>query len=379
VKKLKVIVAPDSFKECLSASQVAWAIARGVRRASPRCVIDEIPLADGGEGTVEVVREASGGRSYRATVQGPMGGPVKARYAVVGSGDTAVVEMAAASGLHLVKPKKRDPLRATTYGTGELILKAARRGVKRIIVGLGGSATVDGGAGMAQAIGVRLLDGRGRELKRGGGALKSLRAVDVSGRDPALDGVEILGACDVRNPLCGRTGAALVYGPQKGATPSQAVRLDGYLRNMAKVVRRDVGVKVLDMPGAGAAGGLGAGLAAFAGATLGSGVELVLDAVDFRKRIRGASLIITGEGRLDRQSAYGKVVAGVAAEGRKRRIPVIVLAGTLGPDFREIYSWGVTAAFALTRGGGDSTGAMARAPALLADLAEAVLRQRVSC
>jgi glycerate kinase len=375
MKKLKIVAAPDSFKECMTAARAARAIARGVKRAAPDSVVEQIPLADGGEGTVDVIRRVLGGKLHRAVVQDPLGRKIRAAYAIVDRGRTAVIEMAAASGLDLLEPEERDPLRTSTFGTGELILRAARLGARRVIVGLGGSATVDGGVGMAQAIGVRLLDARGRSLERGGGALSKLRSLDLSDRDPMVDELEIVGACDVTNPLCGRTGAALVYGPQKGASPGVADRLNRNLRNLARVFERRTGRRLQREKGAGAAGGLGWGLAAFAGAKLRSGLELVLETVSFERRIRGADFIITGEGRLDGQSAYGKVVAGVAAAGKKRGIPVVALAGTLDRGYEKIFRCGVTAAYGIVQEGADPATAISEAPTLLASLAARVIRR----
>src|SRR5690606_515448 len=293
------------------AKEVAAAIAAGVRKVWPDARIDCVPLADGGEGTVEALVEATGGRFVQARVTGPLGEPVEAVYGLLGDGETAVIEMAAASGLPLVPPDRRDPARATTRGTGELIRAALDRGCRRLIIGIGGSATNDGGAGMAQALGVSFRGRHGRVLPLGGLALRELEAIDLSGLDPRIRETEIVAACDVDNPLYGPRGASAVYGPQKGATPELVEALDQALRRYAEVLYRDLGIDVQAIPGSGAAGGLGAGLVALLGAQLKPGIELVLEALDFRRRLEGADLVIAAEGGVDRQTAFGKAPSGV--------------------------------------------------------------------
>ncbi|MFQ6131229.1 MAG: glycerate kinase [Armatimonadota bacterium] len=325
----RVLVAPDSFKGSLTANEACEAIGQGVERALPEAQITKIPLADGGEGTAQALVDATGGRMVSLEVTGPMGEPVEAGYGLLGDGETAAIEMAAASGLTLVPHDRRDPVVATTYGTGELISDALSRGCKRLIIGLGGSATVDGGAGMAQALGVKLISMDGHELGYGGAELARLARVEMGELRTRLAGVTVLAACDVKNPLCGPTGAALVYGPQKGATPEAAERLDAALANFAQVVRRDLRADVADLPGAGAAGGLGAGLAAFLGAELRPGIEIVLEAVGFEQVAAQADLVITGEGRLDMQSAFGKTISGVGSVAKRHGVPVIAFAGSL--------------------------------------------------
>jgi glycerate 2-kinase len=361
---MKLIVAPDSFKESLAAREVAAAIARGIRRVQPDAVIEQIPMADGGEGTVDALVAATGGTLRHTFVTGPLGEQVEAVWGSLGDGRTAVLEMASASGLALVPSDRRNPLLTTTYGTGELILAALNcvpgtspmspdrcvpgvspvdpdrcgTGVspvkpRHIILGIGGSATNDGGTGAAQAAGVRFLDAAGRLLPPGlsGGRLADIARIDMSGRDPRIASAAISAACDVDNPLCGPHGAAAVYGPQKGATPEQLERLDRGLAHLADIIERDLGRDVRNLPGAGAAGGLGAGLVAFFDARLERGIELVMQAARFRERIAGANLIITGEGRLDAQSMMGKAIAGVAGAGKAAGIPVVALVGSLGP------------------------------------------------
>jgi glycerate kinase len=295
----RVVVAPDSFKGSLSAIDAARAMERGVLAAWPDAEVVKVPIADGGEGTVAAMVMATGGALRETTVRGPLGEPVRAPWGVLGDGETAVIEMAAASGLPLVPEDRRDPRVTTTHGTGELIRSALDAGFRRLVVGIGGSATNDGGTGMARALGIRFLDASGRELPAGGAALASLATIDLSGVDRRLASAEILVACDVDNPLTGPRGASAVYGPQKGATPAMVRELDAALERLAVVARAATGRDVAAAPGAGAAGGLGAGLLFFTPARLVPGVELVLGAARFEDHVRGASLVLTGEGRSD--------------------------------------------------------------------------------
>jgi glycerate 2-kinase len=348
--RMKVIVAPDKFKGSLSAAAAAEAMARGVLSALPDALVDRVPMADGGEGTVDALVAATGGQIREATVAGPLGEPVRARFGLLGDGKTAVVEMAAASGLVLVPADQRDPLRASTTGTGHLLLAAIGAGARRIIVGIGGSATNDGGAGLAQALGFRLLDGSGAPLPPGGGSLGRLARIDGSGRDRRLEGVEIAVACDVDNPLCGPQGASAVYGPQKGATPETVAELDENLRHLAKIVERDLNCSILDLPGAGAAGGLGGGLVAFAGGRLERGIDLVIRAVGLADRLHGAHLCLTGEGSLDASSAFGKTAVGVARLARKQECPVLALAGMVGAGAEAVLDQGINAYFSICAG-----------------------------
>jgi len=330
---MRIIIAPDKFKESLTAPQACEAIAGGLRSAWPDAELDLCPMADGGEGTVESLVAATGGRFCDTRVRGPLEGFVTARWGLLGGGaESAVIEMSAASGLALVPAERRNPLVTTTFGTGELIRAALDAGVRRVILGIGGSATNDGGVGCAQALGWTFLDDRGRPLPdgAGGGQLFRIARVDGSRVDPRLRRTEILVACDVTNPLCGPQGAAAVYGPQKGATPEMVQALDAGLVHLADVISRDLSVEVRDLPGAGAAGGLGAGLVAFAGGRLRRGIEIVMEAVRLRERLERADLVVTGEGRLDRQSAMGKVIAGVADAARTAGVPVLALVGSMG-------------------------------------------------
>jgi glycerate kinase len=326
---MRIVIAPDKFRGTLTAAEAAHAIATGWRRARPDDQIDEVPLADGGEGTLDVLVGAFGGRRLTATVIGPLGDPTEAELGLIPreGPPLAVVEMSRASGLRLLPEDRRDVTHATTRGTGELILAACREGAGEVLVCIGGSATNDGGSGMAQAVGIRLLDREGRDLPPGGAALLDLEAIDASGLDDAVRGVSFRVACDVDNPLTGPVGAAAVYGPQKGATPDEVALLDRALGRLAEVIRRDLGVDVRDVPGAGAAGGLGAGLVAFLGAELRPGVDVVMDAVGLDERIAGAEVVVTGEGRLDEQSLHGKVPAGVLRRAREAGAEVVVLCG----------------------------------------------------
>lgn len=337
----RVLIAPQSFKGSADAVSVAAAIARGVKRAWPDAETVELPLADGGEGTVRALVHASGGDVRHTRVHDPLLRDIDAEWGVLGDRVTAVVEMAAANGLPLLRENERDPRVTSTRGTGELILAAAASGAHRIIIGIGGSATNDGGAGMARAFGYRFFDRDGRDLPEGGAALAHLARIDGQ-TDPRLVRPAIDVACDVRNPLLGPEGASAVFGPQKGATPEMVSELDAALARYADVVERFVGRSVRDVPGAGAAGGLGAGLVAFLDARLVSGARLVLDALGFDKRLDGASLVITGEGRIDGQSAYGKLTQAVTAAARDRAVPVVAVAGMTGEGHEAMIEMGLT-------------------------------------
>ena len=371
---MKVCIAPDSFKESLSASEVAEAIRRGVLKVAPGAQTVIVPMADGGEGTVRALVDATGGEFVRETVTGPLGGKVQADYGLLGEGETAVIEMAAASGLPLLPPDERNPMLTTTFGTGELIRSALDRGVKHIIVGIGGSATVDGGAGMAQALGAKLLDEKGEEIGFGGGELRRLERIDLSGLAARVASVEVEVACDVTNPLTGPEGAARIYGPQKGATPEMVEALERNLAHLAHVIANDLGKDVCDLPGAGAAGGLGAGLVAFLGAKLRPGVEIVIEASGLREKMKGCHLVITGEGRLDEQSAFGKTIDGVAGVAKGLGIPVVAIAGSLGKGCEKVLGRGVSAYFSTVPGPGSLQEALTEAAEFLERTAEQVMR-----
>lgn len=371
---MRVVVAPDSFKGSLTAKEVARAIEAGLRRVWPAASIERVPMADGGEGTAEALVEATGGRCLPVRVTGPMGEPVEALLGILGDGRTGVVEVASASGLLHVPPEERDPRLATSRGTGELIRAALDRGVKRLVVALGGSATNDAGAGMAQALGVSLRDEFGRELPPGGAALRALAGIEMSRLDRRLEDVELFVACDVDNPLCGPEGASAVYGPQKGASPSMIDELDEALRTFAAVVKEQLGVDVLELPGGGAAGGLGAGLVAFLGGELKRGVELVLEAVGFEERLHWADLVITGEGTLDAQTLRGKVPYGVLQAAKAAGIPTVAVAGGVSGDVEPFYDAGFAAVVGCTPRPMSLEEAVAKAHDLVADAAEQLAR-----
>lgn len=344
---MKIVIAPDSWKECMSAMDVARNIADGMRQVFPGAQYALLPMADGGEGTVKALVEATRGRLVSVSVTGPEGKPVAAFYGLSDDGHCAFIEMAAASGLALVNKKDRDPMVATSRGTGELILAALNAGARKFILGIGGSATNDAGAGMLQALGVRLLDKRGEALPSGGAALLQLERIDTSGLDSHLASCIIEVACDVDNPLTGEKGASAVFGPQKGATREMVAQLDAALVHFAQVVQRDMAIDVLSLPGGGAAGGMGAALSAFCGATLRQGVHMVMDALGLETQLRDADIIITGEGRTDGQTACGKVPAGVAELAKRYAKPVIILSGSLEQDADRVYQRGVDAMFSV--------------------------------
>lgn len=349
---MKIIIAPDSFKGCMSARQAAEAMEHGVHHVLPdaECVL--VPMADGGEGTVQSLVDATGGTLLEATVTGPLGTPVHAQYGMLGDGCTAVIEMAAASGIGYVDETTRDPRITTTYGVGELILDALDHGVTAFILGLGGSATNDGGTGMAQALGAHLLDAQGNELPFGGAALAGLATIDVSDLDSRIATADIRLASDVTNPLTGPQGASSVFGPQKGADASMVAELDAALHHYASIVARDLGRDVETVPGAGAAGGLGAGFLAFTGARMRSGVSLVVEATGLKTLMAGADWCFTGEGGIDSQTQYGKTPIGVARAVKEAapHCPVVAFAGNVGSGVEELYSQGIDAVFGIVPG-----------------------------
>jgi glycerate kinase len=370
---MRIVVAPQELKGSLTAVQAAQAIAEGLRRALPDAALDLVPMADGGPGTVDAVVAAKSGQQMRAAAHDPMGRLVKAAWGLI-DGETAVVEMAAASGLVLLQSGERDPRVASTHGTGEVIRAALDTGCRRVIVGMGGSATNDGGAGVAQALGLRLLDDAAHDLPPGGAALARLAHIDVSRLDPRLSRTEVLAATDVFNPLCGPEGASHVYGPQKGATPQVAEELDAALRHYAAVIEHDLGVQVLDLEGAGAAGGLGAGLIAFLKAKIVPGAQLVAEAVGLREKLAAADLVITGEGRLDVQTSFGKAPWEVARLARERGLPVVALVGSLKEGDRPGLGEAFDAVVCISQGSMAVEEAMARGAELLAAAAEEAAR-----
>ena len=371
---MKIVIAPQGFKAGISGLEAAQAIARGVSAAVPGAETVLAPVADGGDGTLNALVDATGGRIFTSRVTGPLGTPLDARWGVMGDGRTAVIEMALASGLALVPPRRRNPRLTTTAGTGEIVKEALELGYARIIVGLGGSATNDGGAGFAAALGVRFRDAAGRPLPPGGSALARLDSIDVSGLHPDLAGAAVIAATDVTNPLCGPDGASAVFGPQKGATPEMVAELDAALDNYARVIVRDLGREVAGQPGAGAAGGLGAGLLAFAGATLQSGIDMVCEALNFDALLENADLVITGEGRADRSTIFNKAPAGVARHAQARGIPTILLAGSLGPGYEELYQHSLAAVVCIADRPMSFETSLSRSAELLESAAERAMR-----
>jgi glycerate kinase len=344
---MKIVIAPDSFKESLSALAVAKAIESGFREIFPDAEYVTLPVADGGEGTVEAMVAATGGRVVKIKVTGPLGKPLEAFFGLSADESVAFIEMAAASGLESVPNDQRDPLKTTSYGTGELIRSALDHGVKHCIIGIGGSATNDGGAGMVQALGARLLTKEGKQIGQGGGALEKLDRIDISELDSRIKECRFEVACDVTNPLTGENGASAIFGPQKGATPEMVKQLDGYLAQYARIIQRDLDIDVDKLPGAGAAGGMGAGLHAFCGAELRQGIEIVTDALGLDALVKDATLVITGEGRIDSQSIQGKVPIGVARVAKRYGKPVIGIGGSLTKDVDVVFDHGLDAVFSV--------------------------------
>ncbi len=375
---MKVIIAPQAFKGSISALRAAEAMAEGVRRVSPEVDTVLVPVADGGDGTLETLVEASGGEVRTSEVTGPLGERRTAVWGAMGDGRTAVIEMARTSGLALVAVEDRNPLIATTYGLGEAMRDALDAGFRRFIVGIGGSATNDAGAGMAQALGARLLDAGGADLPPGGAALAGLDRIDLAGLDARISDSDVAVACDVSNPLTGPEGASAVYGPQKGATPEMVRQLDAALVHLVDVVRRDLGVEIETVPGAGAAGGLGGGMIGFLGGRLQAGVDIVLSAVGLEDRLEGADLVLTGEGSVDYQTVYNKAPIGVARLAKARGIPVVAIAGSLGEGYKEVHDHGIDAALVITSGPMTLAQASDRAHELVTDAAEQAMRLMVA-
>ena len=350
---MKIVIAPDSFKESLTALEVANAIETGFKRIFPNAEYVKLPMADGGEGTVQSLVDATQGRLIEAEVTAPLGNQVKSFFGLSGDGKTAIIEMAAASGLHLVPMDRRNPCQTTSFGTGELIKQALDLGVQHIILGIGGSATNDGGAGMLQALGLRLLDKNGQSIGFGGAALSNLTEIQLTDLDPRLQHVQIEVACDVNNPLCGERGASAIFGPQKGAMPEMVKELDAALAHFAEIAERDCGKQIKEQPGAGAAGGMGGGLLLLPNVQLKAGVQIVLDNLKLAEQVKDADLVITGEGRMDAQSILGKTPIGVARKAKQFNKPVIAIVGCLREDYDVVYEHGIDAVFPIIRSLGD--------------------------
>jgi glycerate kinase len=371
---MRILIAPDKFKGCLSALEVARAMERGIKKVDSSIETIICPMADGGEGTVETLVEATGGQIITLDVTGPLGEKVEAHYGILGDGKTAVIEMASASGLWLVPQEKRNPLLTTTYGTGELIKDALRREVEKILIGIGGSATNDGGMGAAQALGVKFYGEDGQELGLGGRELGRIAKMDPSGLDWRVKKVEVEVACDVENPLYGPRGAAYVYAPQKGATPEMVDFLDRGLAHYARKIKEYLGKEIKDVPGSGAAGGLGGGLLAFLDARLRPGVEIVKDVVGFREKLKGVQLLVTGEGALDEQTLSGKTPIGVAREAREAHIPTIAFAGSVTQKTQLLRDAGLEAVFSIAKGPVSLEESIGKAASLLESIVEEVMR-----
>jgi glycerate kinase len=371
---MKIAIAPDSFKGSMTALEAAQCIERGLKRALLGVTCRNIPMADGGEGTVRAIVDATGGLFISRTVQDPLGRKIRSTFGISGDGKTAIIEMAAASGLALLKPRERNPMKTTTFGTGELIRHALSLNVKHILIGIGGSATNDGGMGVAQALGVRFLDARGRKIGSGGGLLKKIDRIDMSSLDRRLKFVKVEVACDVDNPLTGPHGAAKFYAPQKGATADMVRELDAGLGHFARIVKRDVGPDIIKVPGSGAAGGLGGGLMAFFNGKLRPGIDIVIDSVKLARHIKGCDLVITGEGRMDHQTAFGKTPHGVARVAKQAGLPVIAICGSLGKDSRIVHTIGIDAFFSALEEPVEEEDLPKRGPEMLENCAEQVGR-----
>ncbi|WKV10288.1 glycerate kinase [Thermoanaerobacterium sp. CMT5567-10] len=369
---MRILVAPDSYKGSLSSREVIEAMTEGIRRVVDAEIL-KVPIADGGEGTVDALIMSLGGKIIDVDVVGPLGNVVKGYFGVLNDG-TAVIEMAASSGLNLVPNDMRNPLITTTYGVGQLIKEALDAGCRKFIIGVGGSATNDGGAGMVQALGVKLLDEDGKDISYGGGNLYRLKKVDISSIDKRVRESSFIVASDVTNPLCGENGASYVYGPQKGATPEMVEILDNNLRRYASVVKETLGKDFSDVPGAGAAGGLGFSLMAFLNAKIKSGIDIVMEASNIDEKIKSCDIVITGEGNTDFQTAYGKAPAGIARIAKKYGKPVVILSGGLGKNYKELYDVGVTSMFSIVDKPMTLREAMINARKLISDRAEDIIR-----
>lgn len=370
----KYVVAPDSFKESMTAKEVCDAMEKGIKEADSAAEVIKVPMADGGEGTVDSLVDATHGQRVIVEVTGPLGNKISAYYGILGNGTTAVIEMAKASGLEIVEKKKRNPMITTTFGTGELIRDALDHNVKEIIIGLGGSSTNDGGSGMAQALGAKLLDQNNHQIPFGGGNLDKLDKIDISNLDSRLQDVKIILASDVTNPLIGKEGASRVFGLQKGATPEMVEKLENNLQHYAEIVKRDLNKDVASLSGAGAAGGLGAGLMAFTTCEMRQGVDLAIEVTKLEDKIRDTDYVFTGEGGTDFQTKFGKTPYGVAKLGKKYHKPVISLAGYLGEGIDSLYSEGFTAIFGIIPGACDLSTALKNGPSNVARTTENIVR-----
>jgi glycerate 2-kinase len=371
---VKIIIAPDSYKGSLTAKEVSDSIERGIRKVYSDAQIEKVPMADGGEGTVQSLVDGTGGRIIKVRVKDPLLRDVDSFYGILGDGKTAVIEMAAASGLPLISEDEQNPMKTTTYGTGELIKHALDKGCTNIIIGIGGSATNDGGAGMVKALGVKLLDKKNEDVGFGGGSLEKIHSIDISGMDPSIKDCKVIAACDVDNPLCGPSGASYVFGPQKGADEEMVRLLDRNLANYAQVVKKDLGIDIMDLPGSGAAGGLGGGLMAFLNANLKRGIDIVIETTRLEEKMKDADLVITGEGMIDFQTAFGKTPFGVAKIAKSYGIPIIAIAGGIGADAESLYEKGFDSIFSIVPKPIPLKESMSEGSTLLEKAAERVMR-----
>jgi glycerate 2-kinase len=373
-KDLVIVLAPDSFKESMTAKEACEAMERGIKKVNSNISCVHVPMADGGEGTMQSLVDGTNGKVYSLEVVGPLGNEVESQYGILGDGEVGVLEMASASGIHLVSLEQRNPLITTTYGTGQLIKACLDHGVKKLLIGIGGSATNDGGAGVVQALGGRLLDKQGNELGFGGGELGKLHAIDLTNFDSRLKEVVIEVACDVNNPLCGERGASNVYGSQKGATKEMIGILDDNLKHYADIIKKQLGKDVLEEPGAGAAGGLGAGLMAFLNGTLKKGIEMVIEYSGLEEQVKDADMVWTGEGSIDFQTQYGKTPLGVAEVAKKYNKPVIALAGRIGEGTDILYGMGIDSIFGIMKGAVPLEEALVKGQENIEKTAENVIR-----
>ncbi|MBD3107166.1 glycerate kinase [Bacillus sp. AGMB 02131] len=371
--EVKIVLAPDSFKESMASKEACEAMEKGIKKAAPDATCVHVPMADGGEGTMQSLVDATGGEIRSLQVTGPLGNPVMAQYGILGDGKTGIIEMSSASGIHLVPSEQRNPLITTTYGTGQLIKACLDYGVEKLLIGIGGSATNDGGAGVVQALGGKLLDQDGKELCFGGGELNKLHMIDLTEFDPRIKNVVVEVACDVNNPLCGEKGASHVFGPQKGATAEMVQRLDANLKHYAGIIYKQLGKDVINAPGAGAAGGLGAGLLVFLNGTLKRGIDLVIEYTRLEEIVKNGDMVWTGEGSIDFQTQFGKTPYGVATVAKKYNKPVIAFAGRVGEDIDVLYEK-IDAVFGIIQGVISLEAALKQGPVNLEKTAENVMR-----
>lgn len=371
---MKIVIAPDSFKGSCSAKEVADAIAKGIKNAFPQAEIIKAPVADGGEGTMETLVEATNGHTVECLVKDPLGNRITASYGILGDGKTCVVEVASASGLHLVPPEKRNPYTTSSYGTGELIKQALDDGYRTFIIGLGGSATNDGGAGILQALGIKFFDDEGKEITGAGGELGKIASIHTENFDPRIKDCKFIIASDVDNPLVGEKGASVVFGPQKGATAEMVQQLDKNLSHFANKIEEVTGISLHQLKGAGAAGGIGGAFQAFFPSERRKGIDVVLEYICFEEKLKGADLVITGEGQVDYQTAFGKTPMGIAERAQKAHVPTVILAGSVGKNIEALYSYGVIGVYSIIDRPLTLEEAMQETKTLLEKTAEQVVR-----